>query len=102
MCNQMRFAGGIIARMCRLVILWVAVTTGFGQTLDHSDFSTITLSRQAYAPFRVFITAKSSTATVRTYTGTMQFNANDVAGPLAAEALSTLKFSSGEWVCHAQ
>lgn len=100
MCYQVRFTDGVIARMCGLMILWLAVVTpGFGQTLHHFDFSTITSPRQAYVPFRIILTAKSSTgATVRTYTGTVQLSASGAAGALPAEAYSTLKFTSGQWV----
>ena len=86
--------------MCRLLILCaVPLTPAFGQTLHHFDFCTITSPRQAYVPFRIIITAKSSTgATVRAFAGTVQLTASGAGGALAVEAFSTLKFTSGQWV----
>jgi hypothetical protein len=100
MSAQKHYGGGIIAKMCRLLILCaVPLTPAFGQTLHHFDFSTITSPRQAYVPFRIIITAKSSTgATVRAFAGTVQLTASGAGGALAVEAFSTLKFTSGQWV----
>src|SRR5512145_2605696 len=77
-----RYQGGIIAKMCRLLVLCaVPLAPAFAQTLHHFDFSTITSPRQAYVPFRIILTAKSSTgATVRTFTGTVQLTASGAGG----------------------
>ena len=100
MSAQKRYRGGIIAKICRLLILCaVPLTPGFAQTLHHFDFSTITSPRQAYVPFRIIITARSSTgAIVPNFTGTVQLSASGAAGALPVEAFSTLKFTSGQWV----
>ncbi|HEY6229121.1 MAG TPA: hypothetical protein VI282_18535, partial [Verrucomicrobiae bacterium] len=82
-----------------IFFIFATVVPGVAQTFDHFDFSTITSPRQAYVPFRIIITAKSSTgATVRTYAGTAQLTANSAFGPLSVEAFSDLKFTSGQWV----
>jgi DNA-binding beta-propeller fold protein YncE len=97
---QKRFPRGMIAKMCWLLILCaVPLSPAFGQTLSHFTFSTITSPRQAYVPFRIIITARSSTgATVRNFTGTVQLTASGPGGAMAAEAFSTLRFTSGQWV----
>jgi hypothetical protein len=100
MSAQRRYRGRIIAKLCKLLILCaISLTPAFGQTLHHFDFSAITSPRQAYVPFRIIITAKSSTgAPVRSFTGTVQLSASAAGAPLAAEAFSPLKFTSGQWV----
>jgi hypothetical protein len=100
MSAQRRYPDGIIAKMCRLLILCgVAVTPAFGQTLHHFDFSAVMSPRQAYVPFRIIITAKSSTGgTVSSFTGTVQLTASGSGAALPVEAFSTLKFTSGQWV----
>lgn len=83
----------------RMLLLAASVVPAFSQTLDHFDFSTIGSPHQAYVPFRIILTAKSSTgATVRTFTGTVELSANSAAGALIAEAFTTMQFTSGQWV----
>ena len=96
---QQRYLRGII-NICGLLILSaMPLTPAFGQTLHHFTFSTISSPRQAYVPFRIIITARSSTgAAVRNFTGTVQLTASGAGGTLAVEAFSTLKFTSGQWV----
>ncbi len=87
--------------LCAQIILTLAFAmSAVGQTLDRFDFSTVTSPKYAYAPFRVLITAKSSTgATVRTYTGTPILQALAASGAaLALETLEPVKFSSRQWV----
>ena len=77
----------------------VPLTPAFGQTLHHFGFSTITSPRQAYVPFRIIITARSSTgAFVPNFTGTVQLTASGAGGALSVEAFNTLRFTSGQWV----
>jgi hypothetical protein len=100
MTSRTHFSEAALAKMAGLLILLAAaVTPAFGQTVHHFDFSTIASPRQAYVPFRLIITAKSSTgATVSSYAGTVQLTAAGASGALAVEALSALKFTSGQWV----
>jgi hypothetical protein len=80
-----------------IVALGLAVPA-IGQTLDHFDFSTLTSPKYAYAPFRVLITAKSSTGeTVRTFTSTATLQALSE-NSLALETVEPVKFSSGQWL----
>jgi DNA-binding beta-propeller fold protein YncE len=95
-----RFARGMFPSLwARLILFSAATFLGNSQTLDHFDFSAISSPRQAYVPFRIILTAKSSTgATVRSFSGTVQLTANSAGGPLSVEAFSALKFASGQWV----
>ena len=70
----------------------------WAQSLDHFTFSTTSAPQTAYVPFRVTITARSSTgATVRTYTGTPQLVVliDGVSTPI--ETFTPVKFTSGVW-----
>src|SRR5438105_1444520 len=88
------------ARISIALALWIAtVLTTKAQTLDHFDFSTITSPKYAYAPFQILFTARSSTGTiVRTYTGTPVLTAISGGTTVSVEALSDLKFTSGQWI----
>ena len=88
------------ARISRALALWIATALStMAQTLDHFDFSAINSPKYVYAPFRILVTAKSSTgAIVRTYTGTPVLTAISGGTTVSVEALSDLIFTSGQWV----
>jgi hypothetical protein len=68
-------------------------------SLDHFDFSTITAPKVGYVAFRAIINARAANNTlVRTFTGSVTLTAADANGPIPVEALSPLKFTSGQWV----
>ena len=77
----------------------VPLKTRAVSSLDHFDFSTITSPKVGYVAFRVIINARAANNTlVRTFTGTVTLTAADANGPIPVEALSVLKFTSGQWV----
>jgi hypothetical protein len=85
--------------LCAAAMCFGFAVSAVAQTLDHFDFSNITSPKYSYAPFRIIITAESSTgATVRTYTGTPVLTAVTPLGPVPVETIGDLKFTSGQWV----
>ncbi|HUS37167.1 MAG TPA: hypothetical protein VM680_17610, partial [Verrucomicrobiae bacterium] len=84
---------------CARIILALAFAfSAPAQSLDKFEFSTITTDKVAFVPFRVLISARSSTgALVRGYTGTPSLTASLDGFPIPIEALSKFQFTNGQW-----